>query len=214
MWKELWDFVLSCRWRCEAPWPAQCAMWWGWLKEVSEVAVGRDDFLFGVRIKHGVERMVCREVCFSEMTVWMHGDSRRTSGVMHQRSIEERVAWWWCHLAAIGIFGGLYLLGYGHCLGFDWFTPGHRWCCCRDAQSWCREAFRTCIAAGIVQLVNVDVVINAVCFLTSNGTEESLLSAAEHALRGCMHCVQKGVFAADIGRCIGWHEDGIGWEDR
>ena len=214
MWKELWDFVLSCRWRCEAPRPAQCAMWWGWLKEVSEVAVGRDDFLFGVRIKHGVERMVCREVCFSEMTVWMHGDSRRPSGVVHQRSIEERVAWWWCHLASIGIFGGLYLLGYGHCLGFDWFTPGHRWCCCRDAQSWCREAFRTCIAAGIVQLVNVDVVINAVCFLTSNGTEESLLSAAEHALSGCMHCVQEGVFAAYIGRCIGRQEDGIGWEDR
>ena len=175
----------------------------GWLKKVSEVTVGRDNFLFGVRIKHGVERMVRREVCFSEMTVWMHGDSRRPRGVVHQRTIEERVTGWRCHLASIGVFGGLYLLWYGHCLGFYWFPPGHRWGCCRDAQGRCREAFRTCIAAGIVQLVNVYVVINAVCFLTSNGTEESLLSAAEHALSGFMHCVQEGVFATYIGWCIG-----------
>ena len=156
--------------------------------------MGRDNFLFGVRIKHGVERMVRREVCFSEMTVWMHGDSRRPRGVVHQRTIEERVAGWRCHLASIGIFGGLYLLWYGHCLGFDWFTPGHRWCCCRDAQSWCREAFRAFIAAGIVQFVNVDIVINAVCFLTSNSTEELLLNAGAYIWRIYALCAGESIF--------------------
>ena len=133
--------------------------------------------------------MVCREVCFSEVALWMHGDSHRHSGVVHQRTVEEGVARWWCHLASIGIFGDLDLLWYGHCMGFDWVPPGHRWSCCRDAQSWCRETFRACIAAGIVQFVNVDIVINTVCFLTSNSTEELLLNAAEHAFGEVIHCV-------------------------
>ena len=139
---------------------------------------------------------------FREVALWIHGDSRRSSGVVYQRTVEEKVAGWRCHLASIGTFGGLDLLWYGDCLGFDWVRPGHRRCCCRDAQSWCREAFRAFIAAGIVQFVNVDIVINAVCFLTSNSTEELLLNAPEHAFGGCMHCVQEGVFSADIGRGI------------
>ena len=89
MGQELWDFVMCCRRRFETLRPSQCPMWWGWLKKVSEVEVGRDDPLFGVRIKHGVERVVYREVCFSEVTLWMHGEP---SGVVHQRTVEEGVA--------------------------------------------------------------------------------------------------------------------------
>ena len=59
--------------------------------------------------------------------------------------------------------------------------------------------FRACIAAGIVQLVNVYLMVNTVSFLSSNSTEDLLLNAAEHAFGGCMHCVQVGVFSADIG---------------
>ena len=60
--------------------------------------------------------MVYREVCFSEVALWMYGDSRRPSGVVHQRTVEEGVAGWWYHLASIGIFGGLDLLRYNNCL--------------------------------------------------------------------------------------------------
>ena len=60
--------------------------------------------------------MVYMEVCFSAVALWMYGDSRRPSGVVHQRTVEEGVAGWWYHLASIGIFGGLDLLRYNNCL--------------------------------------------------------------------------------------------------
>ena len=67
--------------------------------------------------------MVGRKVCFSEVALWIHGVSCIPSGVVHQRTIEEGITGWWCHLASIGIFGGLDLLWYGPCLGFDWLPP-------------------------------------------------------------------------------------------
>ena len=68
--------------------------------------------------------MVDRKVCFSEVALLIHGVSCRPIGVVHQRTVEEGITGWWCQLASIGIFGGLDLLWYGPCLGFDWLPPG------------------------------------------------------------------------------------------
>ena len=44
--------------------------------------------------------------------------------------------------------------------------------------------------------------INTVSFLSGNSTDELLLNTAEHAFGGGIHCLQEGVFSADIGRGI------------
>ena len=79
-----------------------------------QVVVRLDDLLFRVLIKHGAERVILCEMCFSEVSVWMHSYPGRACSVMVQCAIEECFARWWCHLSAVCISRGLYLFPYSH----------------------------------------------------------------------------------------------------
>ena len=88
------------------------------LEKVSYVAVGRDNAFFCVSVRQGMERIVGWKVCFSEMTLQMHGNSYWSRGVVYKRTVEERFLGWWHHLVFICIYGGLDFLWYGYGLGF------------------------------------------------------------------------------------------------
>ena len=101
-----------------------------------QVVVRLDDLLFRVLIKHGAERVIFGEMCFSEVSVWMHSYPGRACSVMRKCAIEQRLAWWWRHLSAVCISRGLYLFRDSHRLYSDRGLPRQLRVCRCDAELW------------------------------------------------------------------------------
>ena len=112
-------------------------------------------------------------------------------------------------MPTISIYGGLYLLRDGSCVSLNGVLPRRLWDSGGETKCRSREALWIGVLTCIMELVDINVMVDLTCLLSSDGADESPFDPTEQTDGGDVHFVEERVFATYCGRSVLEVEDRV-----